>query len=273
VSCAKQTRSRPLAVSSALVAMHEALQELVIHAQPIRRQRLSLGCSVRALALYPGRRRSGPWRRFWRGSAMPARAVRSLPFRRSCPGSPDVDIVGSPTSWRELNSWSVVGCRTGAVRSRSGVAYLQPVPSDHVVEDRYRGGLVRSRSPRSLCRWRRSRVDDGVVARGRDAAGRRRHGDRRTRAAQAARSAARRQPAARSSGCRLVRSTGDRFVFPVAAGCSFGGTLRPLARAPCRGGRTRAGESCSLEPRLDEIDALAVLRPSRADVTCSSIST
>jgi hypothetical protein len=35
VSCAKQTRSRPLAVSSVLDAMHEALQEVMIHAQPI----------------------------------------------------------------------------------------------------------------------------------------------------------------------------------------------------------------------------------------------
>jgi hypothetical protein len=273
VSCAKQTRSRPLAVSSALVAMHEALQELVIHAQPIRRQRLSLGCSVRALALYPGRRRSGPWRRFWRGSAMPARAVRSLPFRRSCPGSRDVDIVGSPTSWRELNSWSVVGCRTGAVRSRSGVAYLQPVPSDHVVEDRYRGGLVRSRSPRSLCRWRRSRVDDGVVARGRDAAG--------VVATVIAGPEPPRPPDPPLAGSRLRDRVGAAsFVRRVTVSCS---PWLPGARLEERFGpwRELPVEEVELGPVsrvhssrwLDEIDALAVLRPSRADVTCSSIST
>ena len=205
---------------------------------------------------------------------MPARAIRSLPFRRSCPGSPDVEILGSPTSSHELNSWSLVRCRTGAVRSRSGVAYLQPVPSDHVVEDRYRGGLVRSRSPRPSCRGRQSRVDDGVIARGCDAARRRHHGDLRPQAGQAARSAARRQPAARSSSCRLVRSTSDRFVLPVVAGARLEERFNPLARAHCRGGRTRAGESSSLERRAPmRSTRWRVLRPSRADVTCSSIST
>jgi hypothetical protein len=56
---------------------------------------------------------------------MPARAIRSLPSRRSGAASPHVAIVGWPTSSRELGSWSVVRCPMGAVRSRSGVAYLQ----------------------------------------------------------------------------------------------------------------------------------------------------
>jgi hypothetical protein len=179
---------------------------------------------------------------------MPARVIRSLPSRLSCPGSPNVEIVSAPTS-HELNSWSVVRCRMGAVRSRLDVAYLQPMPSDREVEDRRPRGLVRSRSSWPSCRWRQSRVDDGVISRWPGAGWRRHQGDRTTRAGQAARSAARRWPAAPSSSCGLVRSNGDRFVFPVGAGARFGEHFGPGASSPST--RSTSGR------RLDEIDAPA----------------
>jgi hypothetical protein len=232
-----------------------------------------LGCWVRALACTRVRRRSGPWRRFSRGGAMPARSIRSLPFRLSCPGLPHVEIVSAPTMSHELNSWSVVRCRMGVVRSRLGVVCLQPMPSGHVVEDPLPGGLVRSRSPRPSCRWRRSRVDDGVISRGRDAAGRRHHGDRRTRAGQAARSAARRRPAAPSSSCGLVRSTGDRFVSPWVPVLVWRNTSAPGAKLTVEEVDLRQASRVRSSRRPDEINPLASPAPKPTDVTCSSIST
>jgi hypothetical protein len=116
---------------------------------------------------------------------MPPRAIRSLPSHLSCPGSPPVEIVSALTSSHELNSWSLVRCRMGAVRSRSGVAYLKPRPSDNVEEQ--------------FGPWRELTVEEVDLG---------------------------------------------------------------------------AGESCSLEPRGPlRLTRRRVVRPSRADVTCSSIST
>jgi hypothetical protein len=192
---------------------------------------------------------------------MPARTIRSLPSRLSCPGSPRVEIVSASTSSHELNSWSVVRRRMGAVRSRSGVAYLQPMPNDHVVEDRRRGGLVRSRSPRPSCRWRQSQVDDGVIARGRDAAG--------VVTTVIAGPEQARPPHPPLAGSRLRhRVRAASFVRRVTVSCSpwlpvhvWRNTSAPGASSPSR--RSTSGRQVvfARAGRLDEIDALASPAP------------
>jgi hypothetical protein len=206
---------------------------------------------------------------------MPARAIRSLPFRRSGPGSPHVESVGLPTSSHELNSWSVVRCPVGAVRSRWGVASLDPTPSDHVVEDRYRGGLVRSRSPRPSCRGRRSQVDDGVVA----PAGLTPRSVVTTVIAGPEPPRPLDAPLAGSRPRHRVGATS--FVRRVTVSCSPWLPVPVWRNASARGasltveeGDFGAGELCSLERGGPmSLTRWRVLLPSRADVTCSPIST
>jgi hypothetical protein len=204
---------------------------------------------------------------------MPARSIRSLPFRLSCPGLPHVEIVSAPTSSHELNSWSVVRRRMGAVRSRLGVACLQPMPNDHVVEDRRRGDWFDHdrHGPRAAgvnLRWMTASSPAGVTPR-----------DVVTTAIAGPEPARPLDPPL--AGRRLRHRVGAAsFVRRVTVSCSprlpvlvWRNTSAPGAKLTVEEVDLGAASRVRSSRRLDEINPLASPAPKPTDVTCSSIST